>query len=425
MTDSLTNISMGDSFGCLTVIDDTNSYYDMIDAKISAIKAEKDTFIKLAQEGKLQHRDWHGWDGQKEIITPAYIYNPVTIPKDWIYSESVCIDSFNKAIERYQKEIKRYKCKCRLCGKVRYYSADTLMTNPKYCYRPIFLTDKFSYSVRANNATYNKKKKYAKDDSVRLLSNRDEIIPADEYCNRWNDKREKELKKQAEKNASIIAAIPRVPAKNYDVDFIGCRYESLDMAECVDAHYESAPIPYYNQRHQKLYRDITVYKRYRCKCYLCGKEQLINCDRFGIFPPTEYGYRAYDGYWSAVFCDCHKVSSFQWIVTDILMKHDVDYSVEVSLDGLYGIDGRTPLRFDFAVYNPDGGINALIECQGEQHYKPVEEFGGERRFQIQQLNDNAKRKYVEEHGIQFIEISYKDKQYEKIENILKLNKILD
>ena len=87
-----------------------------------------------------------------------------------------------------------------------------------------------------------------------------------------------------------------------------------------------------------------------CKCFVCGKEKLVTCDKFGIYPPTEYGYRAYGGYWSAVSCDCHPISSFQWIVNDLLIKNGVDYKVEVEAEGVYGIDNETPLRFDFGIY---------------------------------------------------------------------------
>ena len=84
----------------------------------------------------------------------------------------------------------------------------------------------------------------------------------------------KQLLKQAEKDAQIIAALPRKYAKNYDVDYVGQTYESLDILECVDNALESVTIPYYTQRHQKKYRDIIVYKQYRCKCYLCGNAEF-------------------------------------------------------------------------------------------------------------------------------------------------------
>ena len=74
--------------------------------------------------------------------------------------------------------------------------------------------------------------------------------------------------------------------------------------------------------------------------------------------------------------------------------------------------------------NKDGTIKCLIECQGEQHYKPVDEFGGEVQFEIQKKNDERKRKYAAEHGISFLEITYKNKKYENVEKFLRANNII-
>ena len=76
------------------------------------------------------------------------------------------------------------------------------------------------------------------------------------------------------------------------------------------------------------------------------------------------------------------------------------------------------VRFDFAVYK-EGKVYAFIECQGEQHYMPVEAFGGAWKFAIQQRNDEEKRKYAKKKGIKLIEISYKNKKYEGVESILR------
>lgn len=411
------DVTVGLKCGCLQVLDDGAEYLQVVEERISNINEEKAEFLQAVEKGKYDRRDRHGWNGGETIITPAYIYKPINFE---VYGDSVAVDDFDKAVSKLlkEKEIKHHKCKCRKCGKIRYYSEETLQTEPKVCYKPVYCSSKFTYSVRANNANYNKRKKYENNESVCLVDNRDEVIPAAEYCDAWNEKRNKELLKQAEKDVKIIASIPRKRADNYDVDYVGLIYESLEVLECVNDALESVPISYYNQRHQKKYRDITVYKEYRCKCYLCGKEKMVTCDKFGIFPPTAYGYRAYDGYWSAVSCDCHPISSFQWIVNDILIKHGIEYKVEVSVDGVYGIDNETPLRFDFAVYK-EGELLAFIECQGEQHFMPVEEFGGERRFVIQQRNDEEKRKYAKEHEIKLLEISYKNKKYETVESILR------
>ena len=67
----------------------------------------------------------------------------------------------------------------------------------------------------------------------------------------------------------------------------------------------------------------------------------------------------------------------------------------------------------------------MIECQGEQHERPVEEFEGEYGYEMQISNDELKREYVKTHNIPYIEISYKDKKYEKVMEILMKEGILN
>lgn len=76
------------------------------------------------------------------------------------------------------------------------------------------------------------------------------------------------------------------------------------------------------------------------------------------------------------------------------------------------------LSFDFHIPS----VNLLIECQGEQHYRP-KNFGGcskelaEKNFKIQQYHDLLKRKFAKENGIDLLEISFKD--FHNIGNILE------
>lgn len=50
--------------------------------------------------------------------------------------------------------------------------------------------------------------------------------------------------------------------------------------------------------------------------------------------------------------------------------------------------------------------NAIVEYNGEQHYKPISFFGGEKVFKRQQERDMALRQYCKEHKIKLIEIPY-------------------
>lgn len=55
---------------------------------------------------------------------------------------------------------------------------------------------------------------------------------------------------------------------------------------------------------------------------------------------------------------------------------------------------------------------------------PVGKFGGVRKFAIQQRNDEEKRKYAKDKNIKLIEISYKKKKYERVEDLLKEHHII-
>lgn len=67
------------------------------------------------------------------------------------------------------------------------------------------------------------------------------------------------------------------------------------------------------------------------------------------------------------------------------------------------LNGRCyTLPFDF--YLPD--FNILIEYDGEQHYKPVEIWGGEKGFENQKRLDAIKNKFASDSGMTLIRIPY-------------------
>lgn len=403
----------GEKYGCLIILDEGEEYVQLVDDQIADITEEKADFVKQIQNGKLKRRDWcsSGKKPYSYIPIPAYIYEPKSF-KMKCNHDSVRLADFDEAIEDKRKEqaVIKYKCKCRKCGKTRHYTEETIRTEPNFCYYPLYFSDKHTCSTRASNAAYRKRQKFENNETICPVSDMKDYVPSDEYCDKWNEKRRKKQAKKAEEEAAIIKALPRRLAANYDVDFTGTIYESLEVLECVNDRLESAPDFHYNQRHKKVYSDITVYKQYRCRCYLCEKEKLITCDQVGT---------------KSACCVCHQVSSFQWTVNNLFLEHKIPYRVEVSFPGLYGVQGKKLLQFDFAVYNEDGTIKCLIECQGKQHEEPVEEFGGVFQYEMQRSNDELKREYVKTHNIPYIEISYKDKKYEKIMEILMIEGILN
>lgn len=102
-----------------------------------------------------------------------------------------------------------------------------------------------------------------------------------------------------------------------------------------------------------------------------------------------------------------------------MQEYDIKYRVEFSFPDLYGIEQKKLLRFDFAIFDSENNIKCLIECQGEQHYKPIKEFGGNTQYEVQVKNDELKRSYVEKRKIQLVEIPYTCNTYEKEVDYLK------
>lgn len=385
-------VELNQKYGCLTVLDMGEEYsrseeyaayqkeYKTYKSKYEAIKKELKEFPK-----DVINREFSLWYG-KNFLKCKRMLQP------------------------------HYKCQCK-CGKIHFYNAETIESKPQYCSYPVAVSRKEHQSL----------------ENVHLCG-KQKCVPSDEFCSCYNKQREKQLAQQEEKRRLALEKIPRIKANNYDTDFTGTRYESLDIIECTDESLELADgIKLTNQDPKKI-RKITVHKQYRCQCYLCGKEQLITCDKFGIFPPTAYGSTAYHGYWSKVKCDCHPISSFQWIVNKILIENHVLYGVEKSFENLYGVGKQRLLRFDFVIYDQSGTIRHLIECQGEQHYKPICEnyetgmqySTGQAKctLETQQRNDELKREYARKHDIPLLEISYKDKHIDRIKEILIQNGII-
>ena len=68
------------------------------------------------------------------------------------------------------------------------------------------------------------------------------------------------------------------------------------------------------------------------------------------------------------------------------------------------------LSYDF--YIPSK--NLLIEFQGEQHYKPVESFGGLESFKKQRENDYKKKNYAKKNKIMLLEVPYWETNLESL-----------
>jgi hypothetical protein len=106
-------------------------------------------------------------------------------------------------------------------------------------------------------------------------------------------------------------------------------------------------------------------------------------------------------------CPNCRLSSGERNIKILLDTAGINYLQQYSPEDLKGRTGL-PLRFDFAIFN-EGIVTSLIEYDGKQHTKPIEYFGGIKRFAELQYNDFLKTQYCMDKGLKLVRIPYRKK----------------
>lgn len=99
-------------------------------------------------------------------------------------------------------------------------------------------------------------------------------------------------------------------------------------------------------------------------------------------------------------CGClQNKSRMEAYVSRLLKKYHITYESQKRFDDCRDI---FPLPFDFYL----SGHCIAIECDGIQHFEPIEHFGGVEQFKIRQKHDEIKNTYCLLNNIQLIRIPY-------------------
>lgn len=94
---------------------------------------------------------------------------------------------------------------------------------------------------------------------------------------------------------------------------------------------------------------------------------------------------------------------------------------EISIEQFYKPKWLGRQHLDFCLPNYKIGI----ECQGVQHYRSVDIFGGEKNFVKQKINDEKKRKLCIENNFHLIEIPYFFSNTQIRKKLLSIKYIID
>lgn len=129
---------------------------------------------------------------------------------------------------------------------------------------------------------------------------------------------------------------------------------------------------------------------WNCQCY-CG-----NCFQ-------ELPARILNGHVRS--CGCLKTSSGELLIKNILDKYNIEYKQEYTFSDCKGLNNYV-LRFDFGIKR-DGVLKCLIEFDGQQHFYPIDIFGGKEGYDKTVLRDNIKNQYCHNHNIPLYRFDYK------------------
>lgn len=127
----------------------------------------------------------------------------------------------------------------------------------------------------------------------------------------------------------------------------------------------------------------------------------ITCKKHGDFQQVGTCHLEGDG------CPKCKSSRGEVKIENFLIRNNIEYKSQ------FKVNKKTRHRFDFYLLNH----NTLIEYDGEQHFKPIDFWGGDENLKKIQKNDELKNKMAEDNNFKLIRIDYKN--FNNIEKILE------
>jgi len=154
-------------------------------------------------------------------------------------------------------------------------------------------------------------------------------------------------------------------------------------------------------RAKKVHGDKYNYSKVNYK--KSSESIIIICQKHGEFKQIPYNHLIGKG------CKLCKNSHGEVKIENYLCSKNIVFKREKTF---IDCKNKEALPFDFYLEK----YNLIIEFDGEQHFKPMGYFGGEKKLLYTQQNDKIKNEYCQNNNIRLIRIPYTE--VDNIENIL-------
>ena len=163
---------------------------------------------------------------------------------------------------------------------------------------------------------------------------------------------------------------------------------------------------------EEEYKNSYTKMKFKCKC--------------GNMYETTWSNIKRNNQWQCSKCS-KAMSRGEVLAQEYLDNKNILYTTQDSL-GCTNPKTTYPLPFDFVIRNNNETI--IIEIDGEQHYRSVEYFGGEKGFESTQYRDDIKNEFCKNNGYKLYRIRWQQGVYKKaelvqqLENIMKENNLI-
>lgn len=127
----------------------------------------------------------------------------------------------------------------------------------------------------------------------------------------------------------------------------------------------------------------------------------IKCNIHGDFNQMPYAHLKGQG------CPKCRKSKGENMISEYLCENDIEYYTQYRFKKCIH---KRPLPFDF--YLPK--YNMCIEYDGKQHFKAIEQWGGENGLKDRQIKDKIKNEYCKNNNIHLLRIKYNENIEEKL-----------
>lgn len=146
-------------------------------------------------------------------------------------------------------------------------------------------------------------------------------------------------------------------------------------------------LDFFIERSIKIHGDKYDYSK--VEYIACSEKVCIICPTHGEFWQTPSGHMHGQG------CPMCNQSHLERNVMNLLKVHKIRFEVQKTFKWLYSVRS---MHLDF--FLPDYGV--AIECQGGQHFRSVDFYGGDAALQYTIERDTIKKQQCEEHGIRML-----------------------